>query len=355
MRRLGGSVFPAMARVVPALILAIAMNPSALDAQNRGPERPAPGASAVPERAKIGFLVKQPEEPWFRNEWKFAELAGRDLGFDLIKIGATDGEKVLNGIDALAAQRALGFVICTPDVLLGPAILERARAHGLKVMSVDDRLVDAQGRPLEGVPHMGISSRTIGEMVGLTLYGQLRERGWTIADTGAISISYYELATAKERNEGAVSALSASGFPRSRIFSAPQRFPLDVESGFNAAQIVIAKHPEVRHWLIFGINDETVLGGVRATENRGFSEADVAAVGIGGQGTALVEFRKAHPTGFYATVTISPKRHGYETVAYVWRWATKGIAPPAQVYTEGRLMTRLNMGEVLEEMGLSEK
>jgi L-arabinose transport system substrate-binding protein len=27
---------------------------------------------------KIGFLVKQPEEPWFQDEWKFAEIAAKD-------------------------------------------------------------------------------------------------------------------------------------------------------------------------------------------------------------------------------------------------------------------------------------
>jgi L-arabinose transport system substrate-binding protein len=311
-------------------------------------------AAGKSERIKIGFLVKQPEEPWFQNEWKFAQKAGADRGFDVIRIGATDGEKVLNGIESLAAQGAKGFVICAPDVLLGPAILARARAHGMKVMSVDDRLVDARGNPLEGVPHMGISSASIGEIVGLTLYDQFRARGWKTEETGAISISYYELATAKERNEGAIQALTKRGFPRARIFDAPQRFPLDVESGLNAAQIALTKHPELKHWLIFGINDETVLGGVRATENRGLARQDVVAVGIGGQGTALVEFRKAQPTAFYATVTISPKRHGYETAELLWRWIARGQEPAPQIYTSGQLMTRDNMAEVLAEMGLAE-
>ena len=26
------------------------------------------------EPIKIGFVVKQPEEPWFQDEWKFAEI-----------------------------------------------------------------------------------------------------------------------------------------------------------------------------------------------------------------------------------------------------------------------------------------
>ena len=77
-----------------------------------------PAAGGGPAKAgavKIGFLVKQPEEPWFQLEWKFADQAAKDLGFSLVKIGATDGEKVLAAIDNLAAGGAQGFVICTPD------------------------------------------------------------------------------------------------------------------------------------------------------------------------------------------------------------------------------------------------
>jgi L-arabinose transport system substrate-binding protein len=34
--------------------------------------------SAIAENLKLGFLVKQPEEPWFQTEWKFADKAGKD-------------------------------------------------------------------------------------------------------------------------------------------------------------------------------------------------------------------------------------------------------------------------------------
>src|SRR4051812_40535387 len=67
-------------------------------------------------KIKLGFLVKQPEEPWFQLEWKFADQAAQKDGFELIKIGTPDGERVLREIDNLATNGAQGFVICTPDV-----------------------------------------------------------------------------------------------------------------------------------------------------------------------------------------------------------------------------------------------
>ncbi len=82
----------------------------------------APVAQAADD-VKIGFLVKQPEELWFQDEWKFAEMAAKEKGFTLVKIGAPSGEKVTSAIDNLAAQKAQGFIICTPDVKLGPGIV----------------------------------------------------------------------------------------------------------------------------------------------------------------------------------------------------------------------------------------
>ena len=46
-------------------------------------------------------LVKMPEELWFQNEWKYAQRCADKYGFELIKIGTPDGEKVLSAIDNL--------------------------------------------------------------------------------------------------------------------------------------------------------------------------------------------------------------------------------------------------------------
>src|SRR5688572_12494420 len=117
------------------------------------------GAGAI----KIGFYVKQPEEPWFQLEWKFAEQAAKELGFTLVKTGGNDGEKALAAIDTFAAGGAQGFVICTPDTKLGPAIVNKAKAANLKVISVDDRFLGPDGQPMKNVHYLGISARKIGE------------------------------------------------------------------------------------------------------------------------------------------------------------------------------------------------
>ena len=128
------------------------------------PER----AFSAPPRVKIGFLVKMPEESWFQREWQFAERAGHDLGFDVVKMGVTDGQKVLDALGILAAQGAQGFVICSPDVRLGPAIAAQAKAKNMKFLAVDDQLLGVNQKPM--VPYFGIAGAGMAYLLTYLVY-----------------------------------------------------------------------------------------------------------------------------------------------------------------------------------------
>ncbi|MEN9401611.1 MAG: L-arabinose-binding periplasmic protein precursor [Verrucomicrobiota bacterium] len=307
---------------------------------------PAPGAVKV----KLGFLVKQPEAPWFQLEWKFADLAAKEFGFELVKIGVPDGEKLLAAIDNLAAVGAQGFVVCTPDTRLGPSIVAQARLRGLKVIAVDDRFVGSDGKPMVDVHYLGISARKIGESVGTALYAEMVVRNFPPADTAVCAVTFEELDTAKDRVDGAIAALVAAGFAREKIFKAPQK-TIDIPAAFDAMNVLLTQHPEAKHWLICGINDSAVLGAVRAAEGRGFSAETVIGIGINGT-DCIAEFEKARPTGFFASSLLSARQHGYETAKMLYLWVKEGREPPLETRTVGVLINRENFARMLKEQGI---
>jgi len=297
-------------------------------------------------KLRIGFIVKQPEEQWFQSEWHFAGVAAREHGFELIRIGAPDGDRVLTAIDNLSAKNAAGFVICAPDPRLGTAIEQRARVNELKVMSVDDRLIGPDGKPIRSIPHVGISGTAIGKLAGEAAAAEAKRRGWPLDKIGVLRIAYDSLETARERTFGARDALIIGGLPAAHIFDAPQR-TTDTEGGFTAADPVLTRNAALKNWIIVGLNDEAVLGGVRAAEGLGLGADAVIGVGIGGSGTADAEFAKARPTGFYASILLSARKHGYDTATAMYEWVTRGTPPPPLVHTSGTLMTRGNFRAVL--------
>lgn len=299
---------------------------------------------------KIGFYVKQPEEPWFQLEWKFADQAAKELGFTLIKTGANDGEKALAAIDNFAAAGGQGFVICTPDTKLGPAIVNKAKAAGLKLIAVDDQFIGADGQPMKNVHYLGISARKIGESVGDTLAAEMKKRGFNIADTAVCAITYDELATAKERTDGAIAKLIAAGIPKERVFRAPMR-TTDIPGALDTANTLLTQQPNVKHWLVCGTNDNAVLGAIRALEGRGFAPESCVGVGINGT-DCIVELEKAKPTSFYGSMLLSAKDHGYKTAQMMYKWIKDGVEPPLDTRTVGTLITRENFRQVLKEQGV---
>ncbi|MDW5376554.1 arabinose ABC transporter substrate-binding protein [Halomonas sp. HP20-15] len=308
-------------------------------------------AQAADDEVKIGFIVKKPEQAWFINEQQAATNLGEEKGFEVVRLSGEDGQQVLSAIDNLNSQGAQGFVICPPDVRLGPAIMNRAEQYGMKVVTVDDRFVGADGEPMEDVPHLGMSGYKIGQQVGNAIAAEMKKRGWDPENVAALRITNYELPTAKERTDGATDALLESGFKKDNIFDAPQQ-NTDTSSAFAAASPVLSKNGDFEHWVIYALNEESVLGGVRASEQYGLTADQVIGVGINGSGAAFAEFSREKPTGFHGTVAVSSTMHGSQSADNLYTWITEGEKPPANTETTGTLMTRDNWEQVRKDLNL---
>lgn len=308
--------------------------------------------SSSSETIKLGYLVKQPEEPWFQTEWAFADKAAKDLGdVQIIKIAVPDGEKTLNAIDNLAASGAKGFVICTPDPRLGPAIMAKARSYDLKVIAVDDQFLNAAGEPMVKVPLIMMAATEIGERQGQELYKEMQNRGWDVKDTAVLAITADELDTARRRTEGSISALIKAGFPEKQIYKSPTKSN-DIPGALDAANSMLVQHPEVKHWLIVGMNDNTVLGGVRATEGQGFKAENVVGIGINGV-DAVNELSKPNATGFLGSLLPSPDVHGYRSTEMLYKWVKDGVEPEKYIAVKDVVfLKRDNFKEELAKKGL---
>lgn len=290
---------------------------------------------------KIGFIVKMPEQAWFINEQTASASYGAKNSVTVVKMAGSDGEMVMNAIDNLAAQGAKGFVICPPDVRLGPAIMARANAQNMKVVTVDDRFVGADGQPMPDVPHLGMSGYKIGAQVGGAIWDEMKHRGWKPEEVAACRITDAELPTARDRVQGATDTLVKNGFVAANIFDAPQR-TTDTEGGSTAASPVFARQGNFKKWIIYALNEETVLGGVRASEAFHLPAESVIGVGINGTGAAFAEFSKPGMTGFYGTVGVSSFMHGRQSTVNLVEWLHNGTKPPADTQTTGVLMTHEN-------------
>ena len=308
---------------------------------------PAGGAGKI----KLGFVVKSATEPWFQSEWKFAQQAADRYGFELVKLAATDAEEVDRTLNNLANQGAKGVVICAPDTKLGPAIVAKCKEKNLKLFTVDDRLLDVDGQPMKDIPYLGISAREIGKSVGQAIVDEAKKRGWNLAEVGATALTVDEIETCRERTEGAREVLLANGFPEKNLYKVAWKKPHDISTAVEAANTVLTQHADIKKWVAFSSNDDGVLGFVRASEQKSLPADSVIGVGINGT-TAKDDFAKEKPTGMFASVLLSPKVHGYNTIELLFKWVAGGSVPPLESLTTGTMINRTNYKEKLKEEGI---
>ncbi len=242
-------------------------------------------------------------------------------------------------------------MICPPDVALGPAIVAKAKLNDLKVMAVDDRFVDAKGKFMEDVPYLGMAAFEVGQQQGAAMAAEAEKRGWKWDDTYAVINTYNELDTGKKRTDGSVEALKKAGLPTDHIIFAPQK-TLDVPGSMDSTTSALVKLPSnAKHLIIGGMNDNTVLGGVRATESAGFKAEQVIGIGINGT-DAIGELKKAN-SGFFGSMLPSPHEEGYQTASMMYEWVTTGKEPPKYTAMDKvTLITRANFQQELEKIGL---
>jgi L-arabinose transport system substrate-binding protein len=88
-------------------------------------------------------------------------------------------------------------------------------------------------------------------------------------------------------------------------------------------------------------------------ESRGFDADTVIGIGINGT-DCISEFERPKVTGFWGSILLSAKQHGFQTAEMMYKWVADGTEPPLDTRTTGVLITRDTYKEIYKEQGLSE-
>lgn len=322
---------------------------------------PVPAAAQGNGPVRIGFLVQQARQPDCQDEWRFAEQAAQDKGVALLKVALAPGAALRAAVQALSAQGAQGLIVCGPEGALGGTLLRSAGNGGLKVMAMNEAAPDSAAPAPAAPPNvarMRASDYQVGLQVGQALVREIRARGWSMAEIGALRLSQDQAPSARERCRGVATILRAAGLPPANMVDAPVgKGEGDGDAvytaAFHAADAALAARPErLRHWLAFGMNDDIVLGAVRAAEKHGLHGDGLIGIGIGGGKPALDEFSRPVPTGFFGTILIGPRRDGYESTLLMMKWIKEDHVPPDFRLGGGTLMTRTNLASLRAQYGL---
>jgi len=315
-------------------------------------QSPPPAPPSNPGKVKSASSSKLPNDPWFQNDGNLPARPPLADGFELRKSASpTAPARLPPSTPSRAGRTRLHRLL--PEPKIGQAILDRAARSGMKVMSVDVRLESADGKPLdfpsptwESPPATSAnSSAKPSPPKTKTPLAPTRNRPPASSRTTPPA-TQSDRTTAKPK-PSPPPAFDAAHIYKSRRKTTPP-WPRPRRHELRHGQ-----HPEIKNWLIAGVNDGSVVGAVRATEAAP-SPPTMSPPSASASTPPSPISPNPNSPGFIATVLISPRRHGYDTSDLMYHWIKDGAEPPKTTWTQGVLIDRANYQQVMKEQGLAQ-
>lgn len=259
---------------------------------------------------KVAYLQKQADQQYFVDELTGAkQQATADGGVTVTSANlASDASAAISAVKAAIAQKSAGIIIVPPDPAVGPQVVSLADQAKLPLLTSDDQICVNQPDPTackasDLVPRVGFSGTQMGEQVGMRAGELYKKAGWKAADTRILSEWQQDVTVCTDRVKAAKAA-----FTKVAGTDLPKIIEVGTDNTPSGAQsktaALLNANRNVRHWVMWGCNDENVSGAVTALQNGGVSPADTIGVGLGAY-LACKSWRAGKPSGIKAALFIN--------------------------------------------------
>ncbi len=258
----------------------------------------------------IAYLQKQGDQQYFVDEAAGAKAEAAKLGnvtVSVVNLG-TDSNKAISALNTEVGQAVDGIAIVVPDQRIGPQVIGAAQDAGIPLVASDDPISSADSK---AAPFVGFDSVKMGTAVG-TKAGQLvKQAGWTAADTKVLAVYQQDLSDCQQREQGEESGFkSSAGMTLPIVKVGTDNSVVDAQ---NKTGAVITANQNVKHWVVWGCNDESETGAVTALQNQNVSPNNIIGVGLGAYLTCK-DWKAGQKTGNKAALYIGGRAVGATAV-----------------------------------------
>jgi L-arabinose transport system substrate-binding protein len=306
-------------------------------------EPAADGGGKDDGKIRIAYLQKQGDQQYFVDQAAGAKEAAEELGAELTVVNlGDDANKAISEVDAAIAQDFDAIAIVVPDQQVGPQVIDKAQKAGIPLLASDDIIKDESGKE---APFVGFDGTAMGQAVGTKAGELFQSAGWKPEDTRILRVSKEDLSVCEQRVDGATETFaSTSGADVEVIKVGTDASVTDSQDKTGA---VITANPGVKHWVVYGCNDESATGAVTALQNAGVQPADIIGVGLGAYLTCK-DWKAGQETGNKAALFISGVEVGRSAVEALVKAVEDGAELPAQTIAK----TAMVDAETYEEAGV---
>lgn len=265
-----------------ALGLALALAGGMMAGCSSGKTSSDPNKSGGPAKKsgtiKIAYLQKQGDQQYFVDEANGAKKEAATLGnvkIDVVDLG-TDSNKAISAMTTEVGQRVDGIAIVVPDQKIGPQVIDAANNANIPIVASDDPIQSGDGN---SAAFVGFDSVQMGTSVGQEAGKLFKQAGWTASDTKILAAYKQDLSDCQLREQGEEQGFkSAAGASLPIVKLGTDNSVIDAQ---NKAGAALTANPGVKHWVVWGCNDESETGVVTALQNSHISASNIVGVGLG--------------------------------------------------------------------------
>lgn len=343
-------LFPILVLLIASLML-VSCGGAETPEPTQAPDVEEPTEEAVEEAPLLVAINKSADQQYFIDLQNAFTVKAEELGANARTFNAKLDPNLGVGLveDAISAG-AKGIAITVPDQTIGPAIAEAAEEAGVELIATDDNIVDADGDP---VPFVGFNGSDMGAKVGQAAAEMLGENGWLDdpdKKVGVLSVEVQTLSVCNDRTDAEKAAIIEAGVPEEQVFPVP--YSGETLSAQDAAGPVITANPDITNWIVFGCNDEGVLGTLNALATAGFAPENVIGVGLGAY-EACKPWAAEQDSGFKAALFISGLDVGRTAAQVLYDSVVNGVEPPEETFAPTTIVTPENYTDVMDEVSLA--
>lgn len=305
------------------------------------------GCGAQPAAAadkQIVAIYKSGTQQYFIDQGMGFTKAAEAMGYKAKVINVElDSNLAVTAVSDAIASGAKGIAITAPDQKLGPAVAKAAAGANIPLVATDDRLMDADGKP---IPFVGFDGTDMGNRVGTTAGDLLKASGWLKSGNySVLTVGVPTLSVCVDRTKAEEAKLVAAGAAADKVV--PVNYDGTTNSSLEASGPVITAHPQVKKWVVVSCNDEGVSGAVNALKNAGYTSDDVIAVGLGAY-EACRPWAAKQPSMFKAALYISGVDVGDAAAKALIAKVEKGTELPAATIANTTIVTPETYANVMK-------
>lgn len=294
---------------------------------------------------KFVYICKKLTDDWFKEENAGMKKKADELGavYNGIDCDYKD-ERLMQAVDNVIAQGVDAVAICATNQGLGSAISKKFKEANIPFLTVDDTLIDDEGKP---VPYVGVPTKQAGIETGIAMVKAAKDRKFfeqgnkyriMIAEMAQITTCHEMALGYKEEFMKEIPGLKESDI-----------VTVDVKDGsFDSSMAAISAafnaNPGVTHWIIATVDDYPAFASVKVLQENKFDFKNVLVSGFGAYQPSLDIFNMGGDIkNSYFSMGLNPSLEGEKAIQFLYDKVVNGKEIPAETRLGGEIIDASNL------------